>query len=152
MEAAIVQTECELSNSPAKLDGSMDGLAICTVVGFQENLPILTFEIAGTIYTHKAIAFVGNSGYIDIGSQVCAAFDQSRCHRPIVLGKLSCDVAKKLISSHGTVIADDDQITLQCGKASIKLKSDGTVAIRGTNVASRASQTNRIRGGNVQIN
>jgi hypothetical protein len=44
------------------------------------------------------------------------------------------------------------EIVLRCGKASIQLLSDGSVRIRGTNVLTRASATNRIRGGNVQIN
>ena len=61
-------------------------------------------------------------------------------------------MSKNLATNTGTLIVDDNQITLKCGKASINLKADGTVAIRGTNVASRASNTNRIRGGNVQIN
>jgi hypothetical protein len=44
------------------------------------------------------------------------------------------------------------EILLRCGKASIQLLSDGSVRIRGTNVLSRASATNRLRGGNIQIN
>ena len=44
------------------------------------------------------------------------------------------------------------ELVLRCGKASVTLTSDGAVRIRGTDVLSRASATNRIRGGNVQIN
>lgn len=130
----------------------IDGLAICKVVGFQEGVPLLTFEFAGTTFTHEAIAVVGNLGDIEVGSCVCAAFDQNRCDRPLVLGKFACDTGKNPNSTKGTVLVDEEQITLKCGKASINLKADGTVAIRGTNVVSRASHTNRIRGGNVQIN
>lgn len=43
-------------------------------------------------------------------------------------------------------------ITLRCGKSSIQLLADGNVLIRGSYVLSRASGTNRIRGGNIQIN
>lgn len=43
-------------------------------------------------------------------------------------------------------------VSLRCGKASIQLQRDGSVLIRGAYVLSRASGTNRIRGGNVQIN
>ena len=46
----------------------------------------------------------------------------------------------------------DEEVTLRCGKASIQLLKDGSLRIRGKEVLSRASGTNRIRGGNVQIN
>jgi hypothetical protein len=44
------------------------------------------------------------------------------------------------------------EIVLRCGKASITLRSDGRVIIRGTYVETRASGTNRIKGGAVHIN
>jgi uncharacterized protein (DUF2345 family) len=50
------------------------------------------------------------------------------------------------------VLTGKEEVVLRCGKASIQLLSDGTIRLRGTNVLSRASATNRIRGGNVQIN
>lgn len=151
-EVAIVRTEEDLASSRIRSGSANNGLAICLVIGFQEGLPLLSFQFSGTTYAHLAIAVVGGMDGIEVGDQVCAAFDQNRCDRPIVLGRLSCDTSKNLTANAGTLIVDDNQITLKCGKASINLKADGTVAIRGTNVASRASNTNRIRGGNVQIN
>ena len=151
-EDAILRTENERNSDRTETLISVKGLAICKVVGVERGLPLLMFEFAGTSHCFTAIAVVGSIEEIEVGMFVCAAFDQNRSDRPVVLGSFSCDVARKLSTQTGTVIADADQITIKCGKASINLKSDGTVAIRGTNVASRASQTNRIRGGNVQIN
>jgi len=45
-----------------------------------------------------------------------------------------------------------EEIVLRCGQASITLKKDGKVLIRGVQVETRASGTNRIRGGAVRIN
>ncbi len=151
---AIDRTELELGNEhPARdIPSPMDGLAICKVVGVQGNLPLLSYEFNGVVLVRQAIAVVGSPQGIKLGSLVCAAFDQNHSDRPIVLGGFACDASKRLGAEGGAVISDDTQITLKCGKASIRLSADGTVAIRGTNVASRASQTNRIRGGNVQIN
>lgn len=151
---AIDRTELELGNAHPARDilSPFDGLAICKVVGVQGLLPLLSYEINGSVLIKQAIAVVGSPQDFKLGSLVCAAFDQNRSDRPIVLGGFACDVSKSLGAEGGAVISDDKQITLQCGKASIRLSADGTVAIRGTNVASRASQTNRIRGGNVQIN
>jgi hypothetical protein len=45
-----------------------------------------------------------------------------------------------------------EEVTLRCGQASITLRRDGKVLIRGTYVETRAMGTNRIKGGSVQIN
>jgi hypothetical protein len=45
-----------------------------------------------------------------------------------------------------------DEIVLQCGKASITLRRNGRVIVRGTYVETHSEGTNRIRGGQVQIN
>jgi len=45
-----------------------------------------------------------------------------------------------------------DEIVLQCGQASITLRRNGRIVIRGTYVESRSKGTNRIKGGSVLIN
>ena len=45
-----------------------------------------------------------------------------------------------------------DEIVLECGEASITLRRNGRVVIRGAYVETRARGTNRIKGGNVRIN
>lgn len=44
------------------------------------------------------------------------------------------------------------EIVLRCGKASITLSNNGRITIRGAYVETRASGTNRIKGGAVLIN
>jgi hypothetical protein len=45
-----------------------------------------------------------------------------------------------------------DEIVLRCGEASITLRRNGRVVIRGTYVETYSKGTNRIKGGSVQIN
>jgi hypothetical protein len=45
-----------------------------------------------------------------------------------------------------------DEIVLKCGKASITLRRNGRIIIRGTYVETHSDGTNRIKGGQVQIN
>ncbi len=45
-----------------------------------------------------------------------------------------------------------DEIVLECGAASITLRRNGRVIIRGTYVETQSEGTNRIKGGQVQIN
>ena len=50
------------------------------------------------------------------------------------------------------VIDGQDEIVLRCGQASITLRRNGRVVIKGTQIESHASGTHRIKGGSVQIN
>jgi hypothetical protein len=45
-----------------------------------------------------------------------------------------------------------DEIVLECGPASITLRRNGRVVIRGTHVESHSDGANRIKGGQVRIN
>jgi hypothetical protein len=49
-------------------------------------------------------------------------------------------------------VTAQDEIVLQCGSASVTLRRNGRVIIRGTYVETRSEGTNRIKGGQVQIN
>jgi hypothetical protein len=45
-----------------------------------------------------------------------------------------------------------DEIVMECGQASITLRRNGRVVIRGTHVETHSEGTNRIKGGQVRIN
>lgn len=45
-----------------------------------------------------------------------------------------------------------EEVELRCGQASITLRADGQVIVKGTRLMSRASETNKIRGATVLIN
>jgi hypothetical protein len=50
------------------------------------------------------------------------------------------------------VFAANTELVLRCGEGSITLAADGKVSIRGMDVVSSATRTQRIRGGAVRIN
>jgi hypothetical protein len=50
------------------------------------------------------------------------------------------------------VIEGDQEVVLRCGDASITLRRDGKVVLRGAYVETTAKGLNRIRGGSVKIN
>jgi hypothetical protein len=50
------------------------------------------------------------------------------------------------------VIEGQDEIVLRCGEASVTLRRDGKVMVRGTYVETQAKGVNRIKGGAVKIN
>lgn len=49
-------------------------------------------------------------------------------------------------------IESDDELVLKCGKASITLRKDGQLLLRGTHLSSRSTGVNRILGGSVLLN
>jgi uncharacterized protein (DUF2345 family) len=49
-------------------------------------------------------------------------------------------------------IVAQDEIVLECGSASITLRRNGRIVIRGTYVETSSEGTNRIKGGQVRIN
>jgi hypothetical protein len=91
------------------------------------------------------------------GSEALLVFERERSDRPIVIGLLVPPGAvdqrpEAVVDGERLVYNAEQEIVLRCGDASIQLLRDGTVRIQGKNVLNRASATNRIRGGNVQIN
>lgn len=50
------------------------------------------------------------------------------------------------------IFTADKEIVLRCGKSSICLRSDGRIVIKGANLTSRASGTNKVKGATVKMN
>ena len=50
------------------------------------------------------------------------------------------------------VIEGEHEVVLRCGEASITLRRDGKVVLRGAYIETTAKGLNRIRGGSVKIN
>lgn len=60
------------------------------------------------------------------------------------------DVAE--VDGKRVCIEGADEVVLRCGEASITLRRNGKVVVRGAYVETHAKGTNRIKGGSVQIN
>lgn len=56
------------------------------------------------------------------------------------------------VDGRRVVIEGKDEIVLQCGEASITLRRNGKVIVKGTYLESRATGIHRIKGGSVEIN
>jgi hypothetical protein len=97
-------------------------------------------------------------------------FERERSDRPIVVGLLSparratagaspavdADATPKpietLVDGRRVLVEAQDEIVLRCGEASITLRRNGRVVVRGAYVETRSRGVNRIKGGSVQIN
>ena len=56
------------------------------------------------------------------------------------------------INSETLMLCAQQRITLRCGMASLVMNADGTIEIRGTELLSRASGQNAIRGASISLN
>lgn len=103
----------------------------------------------------------------DVGAEVAVAFENGDRTRPLILGVVSSRLThrageaalpdghpgRELVVNGKTLkLQADTELTLSCGNASILLRRDGKLVIKGTEVVSRASGTHKIRGGLVNIN
>ena len=91
--------------------------------------------------------------------EVLLAFDAERSDRPIIVGLLEPAggaaaeaPSEALIDGKRVVLEGKDEIVLKCGAASITLRRNGRLVVRGAYVETRAEGVNRIKGGSVKIN
>lgn len=96
---------------------------------------------------------------------VLLLFEEGDPGRPIVVGLLRDELPRAEPASAPAVPAMEveadgrrveveaaDELVLRCGQASIVLRRNGRVVIRGTYVETRSKGVNRIKGGSVLIN
>ncbi|MCY1061373.1 DUF6484 domain-containing protein [Nannocystis sp. SCPEA4] len=74
--------------------------------------------------------------------------------RPLIVGLVQTpgSAREARVDGKRVVLTGTEEVELRCGEASISLKKDGKLVIRGAYVETRAKGTNRIKGGSVQIN
>ncbi|MBZ9683635.1 MULTISPECIES: DUF6484 domain-containing protein [unclassified Mesorhizobium] len=134
----------------------IDGVVIGLLIGFDAGVPLVVF--AGnqreTAVAARSLTELGPSA---VGSELALMFEGGDPARPLVVGRI-VDPAHKdkklpvVRDGDRLVITADERIELRCGVASIILEKNGRVTIRGTQLTSQASGTNRIRGGAVHLN
>jgi hypothetical protein len=105
--------------------------------------------------------------------QVVLLFENQDPRRPIVVGMMAPDPGAVLLGSllrapattapaatsvearldgKRVVLEGEQEVVLRCGEASITLRRDGKVVLRGAYIETTAKGLNRIRGGSVKIN
>lgn len=89
-----------------------------------------------------------------VGQTLLLTLERGDPSLPVIIGR----VADTLPPPSLTLKAEElnfegrEQVVLRCGEASITLKADGQVLVKGSRLLSRASESNKIRGATVLIN
>ena len=96
----------------------------------EQTQPVIVGAVAQRLWdTHDADAPSGAHAKLPAGDPVSVQLDKRRVD-----------------------LEATDEIRLTCGKSSLVMRRDGTVIVRGVKIVSRATQSNKIRGGTVSIN
>jgi hypothetical protein len=86
------------------------------------------------------------------GARVAVAWLEGEPSRPLVLGLVQPPAFVAEADGDRVVIEGRGEVVLRCGKASITLKPDGSITIRGGQILSRADGANRVQGASVHLN
>ena len=98
----------------------------------------------------------------------CLCLRNGDPNKPIIVGLME-DPLEKLVSlelatdeseTNNDITIDgkrvtleaEDEVMLKCGKGSILIRKDGRIIVKGTNILSRASGPNRVKGASVALN
>lgn len=148
------------SRVPAPLVDAAAGPLVGTIVAHDEHGVWVEFpgNERGPVVARSVVVLEPDIVAEAIASTrgVLLTFERGRPELPIVLGLLQDAVTpvrtEAEVDGERVEIVGKDEIVLRCGLASITLRRNGRVVIRGTYVETRASGVNRIRGGSVAIN
>jgi hypothetical protein len=104
----------------------------------------------------------------DKSKEILLTFENGNPQLPIIIGLIQMqpvitETLKEVllnrenvkdISLDGERIIFDakKEIVLRCGEGSVKIRQDGKIIVKGTNIVSRAKATNKIKGAAVNIN
>lgn len=100
------------------------------------------------------------------GQDALVVFEGNDVHRPVVVALLRSETplidavlaapARRprtaTVDGERVAIEGKDDVVLRCGKASIVLRRDGTIELKGVKIVTQASGVQKIRGARVQIN
>ncbi|HEY0134807.1 MAG TPA: DUF6484 domain-containing protein [Nannocystis sp.] len=131
------------------------------VVGVQDAT--LLVELAGHGVLRARVAIPLTTAQADAAvagrTEAIVVFAEGDVERPIVLGLVQSEFSEPVVPTNEAridgkrvVLEGKEEVVLKCGEASLTLRANGKVVIRGAYVETRARGTNRIKGGSVQIN
>ena len=163
-------------SAPLSVTGELIGVTNegIALVDFAQNT-------AGPIEARSLLNESNSAQLKELPVQVLLTFENADLSKPIVMGIISetlfvpaeaKEVVQKEVSSkeHSVNLVNLDQSTdlkvdgkrmtfdakeeilLRCGKSSILLRKNGKIVIKGANLISRSSATNKIKGSSVNIN
>jgi hypothetical protein len=142
---------------PAFVAGLRKGLELATVVAIVDGEPRVRLHGRDEPLVARSLVPIGAA---ELTREVAVDFIEGDPERPLILGLLHSSPPRAQASEpvelefdgHHVVVHASERLSLVCGKASITLDASGRVVIKGAQILTRASGSNRIRGASIQLN
>lgn len=171
MPRATTEDLFQMVDCPTRATMEPGNMTVGKLEGFDRTgAPLVTFS--GSPRPQVAARSVLALGPEHLNRELVLAFDRGDPGQPIILGAILApgQTAVKeprgrsalpgkaggrlqtIFEAREVLFEGHDKVVLRCGPASITLRKDGKVIIRGESVESRSRFTNRIAGGTVKIN
>jgi len=147
--------------------GAIDGVRVGLLVSVENDGQIIV-NYPDNLTSNLHARSIINLTAADENKEILLAFENGNPQLPIIIGLIQkqpviAETSKEVLLNRETVkdiTIDGERITfdarkeivLRCGKGSVKIRKDGKVIIKGTNIVSRARGINRIKGAAVNIN
>ena len=160
--------EIVVNFEPARQRARVRGHRVGVIVGFDGRGATVDFpgNPHGALWARQTVPLEPQTA---VSREVLLVFEDERSDRPIIVGVLerATPVAmspgkggaspqpapsEMLVDGRRVLLDAQDEIVLRCGEASITLRRNGRVVIRGAYVETRSRGVNRVKGGSVQIN
>jgi Domain of unknown function (DUF6484) len=139
---------------------AMQTAIVAQLVAIEAGRPVVAFDLGqGEVQATARVLLTSVVGDVPwaVGQSVLVLLERGDPAWPIVVGRVGdtlpqpatamVDVQAQAVSLQG-----QEELTLRCGEASLVLRADGEVVLKGTRVLSRALESNKIRGATVLIN
>lgn len=157
--SAGVENVVELSPLASAAAPAQCAVILGRLVGLSaRGEPRVDFEENDSGEALRALSAV-DLGMRDVGRAVTLTFVNGDPRQPVVSGVLRSATSAERneattvnLDGERLLLSAKREIVLQCGKASITLRKDGQLLLRGTYVLSRSTGPNRIKGGSIQLN
>lgn len=132
----------------------LPGVAIGEVTGVDgDGSPLVRWQDAEPVTARVAWTPATPAWNDCIGARVVLAFIDGDPRQPVVLGLADRPKEPPAPDTPAVLrVESGEALVIQCGAASISLREDGRIEIRGTHLISRSSGPNKIKGGSVLIN
>lgn len=157
----------------AQRDGAGANVRVGVVAGARGGAPLVDFpgNPDGPLPARSLVSLDARALEAAVAArhEVVLLFDGGDARRPIIAGLLQPETATPALDAaleatieevpetaevdgRHVVITGHDTVVIRCGEASILLRRDGKVVIRGLHVETHAAGTNRVKGATVKIN
>ena len=159
-----------LLRAPSSRPRTADAAVVLGRIAYVDATGAINVEIPGAPGARAARLAVQLSAEellaaLETGASAVLVFENGDPALPIIVGVVqtrapvrapTLPVASQVIEAdvdgRRVRITAQDEIVLECGSASITLRRNGRVVVRGTYIESYSDGTNRIKGGQVRIN